>query len=85
MLLLLMWKWIYLNLPEATNLDVGVFLDAGNVWGVDYDNSIQDSDKLRSSTGIVANYSSQLALFRSFFLKTSPKHQLMKQKVLTLI
>ena len=47
-------------LPEATNLDVGVFIDAANIWGVDYDNSINDSDKLRSSTGIVANYSSPI-------------------------
>ena len=67
-------------LPEATNLDVGVFLDAGNVWGVDYDNSIQDSDKLRSSTGIVANYSSPIGPL-SFIFQTSPKHQLMKRKL----
>ncbi len=47
-------------LPEATNLDVGVFIDAANIWGVDYDNSIDESNKLRSSTGIVANYSSPI-------------------------
>ena len=45
-------------LPDSTNLDVGVFLDFGNVWGVDYDSSLANSSKLRSSTGIVANYSS---------------------------
>ena len=38
-------------LPEDTNTDVGLFLDIGNVWGVDYDSSIDDSNKIRSSTG----------------------------------
>ena len=43
-------------LPEDTNTDINVFLDFGNIWGVDYDSSIDDSNKIRSSTGIVANY-----------------------------
>ena len=37
------------------NLDVGVFVDAANVWGVDYDSSIDDRSKLRSSTGVALN------------------------------
>ena len=47
-------------LPESTNMDIGFFLDIGNVWGVDYDSSIDDSNKLRSSTGIAANWLSPL-------------------------
>ena len=47
-------------LPDSTNLDVGLFLDFGNVWGVDYDNSIPNSNKIRSTTGFVANYSSPI-------------------------
>ena len=39
-------------LPENTNTDIGLFLDFGNVWGVDYDSSIDDSNKIRSSTGV---------------------------------
>ena len=34
--------------------------DAGNVWGVDYDKSIDESNKIRSSTGLIANYSSPI-------------------------
>ena len=34
------------------NVDVSYFLDIGNVWGVDYDGSIDDSNVIRSSTGI---------------------------------
>ncbi len=44
--------------PESTNLDVGLFLDAGNVWGVDYDASLDDSNKIRSSTGINTSWTS---------------------------
>ena len=37
------------------NLDVGVFVDAANVWGVDYDSSIDDKSTIRSSTGVALN------------------------------
>jgi len=37
------------------NLDVGVFVDAANVWGVDYDSSIDDKSTLRSATGVALN------------------------------
>ncbi len=47
-------------LPESTNTDVGFFLDFGNVWGVDYDSTIDDSNKIRSSTGAVINWNSPL-------------------------
>ena len=47
-------------LPENTNTDVGLFLDFGNVWGVDYSNTIEDSNKVRSSTGVTVNWISPL-------------------------
>tara|TARA_A100001015_G_scaffold264571_1_gene312322 strand:- start:47 stop:2275 length:2229 start_codon:yes stop_codon:yes gene_type:complete len=47
-------------LPESSRTDVGVFLDFGNVWGVDYDSSIDNSSKIRSSTGISASWLSPL-------------------------
>ena len=43
-------------LPENTNVDIGAFLDFGNVWGVDYDSSIDDSNKIRSSTGLAVDW-----------------------------
>lgn len=45
-------------LPENSNTDISAFLDFGNVWGVDYDSSIDDSNKIRSSTGIIAGWMS---------------------------
>ena len=47
-------------LPDSTNLDLGLFLDAGNVWGVDYDDTINESNKIRSSTGVIANFNSPI-------------------------
>lgn len=38
-------------LPESTKTDVGLFLDFGNLWGVDYSSSLDDSNKIRSSAG----------------------------------
>ena len=38
--------------PNLQNLDTSIFLDAANVWGVDYDSSLNDADKIRSSIGI---------------------------------
>ena len=45
-------------LPEDTNVDISFYLDFGNVWGVDYDKSLDDSNKLRSSTGVLASWMS---------------------------
>ena len=47
-------------LPDSSNMDIGLFLDIGNVWGVDYDSSIDESNKLRSSTGVAASWLSPL-------------------------
>ena len=47
-------------LPEDTNTDVILFLDFGNVWGVDYDSSLDDSNKIRSSAGAVASWMSPI-------------------------
>ncbi len=37
------------------NLDIGVFFDAANVWGIDYDSSLDDKSTIRSSTGVAFN------------------------------
>ena len=34
------------------NIDMSYFIDAGNVWGVDYSDTIDDSNFIRSSTGV---------------------------------
>lgn len=47
-------------LPEDSQTDINLFLDFGNVWGVDYDSSLDKGSKIRSSTGIAANWNSPL-------------------------
>ena len=47
-------------LPDDTNTDINLFLDFGNVWGVDYDSTIDDSNKIRSSFGALASWMSPL-------------------------
>ena len=42
-------------LPESSRTDVSVFLDTGNIWHVDYNDTLDDSSKIRSSIGISAN------------------------------
>ena len=39
-------------LPEDSKTDVSLFLDFGNVWGVDYDDTVNESNKIRSSQGL---------------------------------
>ncbi len=43
-------------LPSAETMDFKYFLDIGNVWGVDYSDTIDDSNKIRSSTGITVDW-----------------------------
>ena len=38
------------------NVDIKWFLDAANVWGVDYSGTIAQSSKIRSSTGIAVDW-----------------------------
>jgi outer membrane protein insertion porin family len=39
-------------LPNSQNLDTVFFVDVANLWGVDYDSSIDDKSKIKSSIGI---------------------------------
>lgn len=39
-------------LKEAQDIDFSLFFDAANIWGVDYDSSIDESSSIRSSVGL---------------------------------
>jgi len=41
--------------PELESTDFNIFLDAGNIWGVDYNNSL-DNSKIRSSVGLSVDF-----------------------------
>ena len=71
--------------PEKSNADVGLFLDAGNVWGVDYSDTIDDSNKLK----IYNRIKHELAVtgrdpYHLFFQKYYQKHLQTKINLLIL-
>ena len=45
---------------ESQNVDFLFFVDAANLWGVDYDSSLDDSGSIRSSTGIALDWFSPI-------------------------
>ena len=42
-------------LPESYRTDFSIYLDSANIWGIDYSDSIDDSNKIRSAIGLAAN------------------------------
>ena len=42
-------------LPESSKTDLSAFIDSGNVWHVDYDSTIDDTNKIRTAVGLAAN------------------------------
>ena len=60
-------------LPESTKTEVGLFLDVGNIWGVDYNSDLNDGGKIRSSTGLAASWLSPLGPMSFVFSKNIAK------------
>ena len=61
MIYLKFWIIINTDLPNlfnnSQNVDFKVFYDAANLWGTDYrDSEHDDSNKIRSSTGIAVDW-----------------------------
>ncbi len=47
-------------LPNSQNTDFLIFFDIANIWGVDYDSSLNSSNKIRSSVGVGIDWFSVL-------------------------
>ena len=62
-------------LPESTKTDVGLFLDFGNIWGVDYDANISDSNKIRSSVGVSTQWLSPIGPMSFVFAQNLSKEK----------
>jgi outer membrane protein insertion porin family len=43
-------------LPSFQNTNISLFFDAANIWGVDYNSSLEDENKIRSSFGITVDF-----------------------------
>ncbi len=59
--------------PEKSNAEVGLFLDAGNVWGIDYSDTIDDSNKIRSTLGLNTSWLSPAGPLSFVFSKNITK------------
>ena len=60
-------------LPESTKTDVSLFLDFGNVWHVDYSDSIDDSNKVRSTIGLNTSWLSPVGPMSFIFSQNITK------------
>ena len=43
-------------MPNLQNTNFSVFFDAANIWGIDYNSSLSDDSKIRSSVGIAVDF-----------------------------
>tara|TARA_Y100000768_G_C23981455_1_gene686050 strand:+ start:531 stop:2777 length:2247 start_codon:yes stop_codon:yes gene_type:complete len=43
-------------MSNSENTDISFFVDVANIWGVDYDSSLDNSNKIRSSVGIALDW-----------------------------
>ncbi len=60
-------------LPNVEEVDVSLFMDAANIWGVDYDSSIDDGSKIRSSIGIGIDWFTAIGPMNFSFTETITK------------
>ena len=60
-------------LPESTKTDVGLFLDLGNIWEIDYDKALDNSNKIRSTAGINTSWLSPLGPMSFIFSQNLSK------------
>ncbi len=58
---------------NSQSIDILFFVDAANLWGVDYDNSINDSSKIRSSIGLGVDWLTPIGPLNFSFAETLSK------------
>ena len=59
--------------PEKSNAEIGLFLDFGNVWGVDYSDEIDESNEIRSTIGLNTSWISPAGPMSFIFSKNISK------------
>ena len=60
-------------LKNFESIDLRYFVDAGNVWGVDYSDTIDDSNVIRSSTGLGVNWFTPIGPMNFSFIQNLSK------------
>ena len=72
-------------LPSAETVDFKYFFDVGNVWGIDYSDTIDDSNKIRSSTGVIVDWFTPIGPLNFSLHKIFQKLRLIKQSSFNLV
>ncbi len=62
-------------LSNLQNVDFLIFFDAANVWGVDYDSTIDDANQIRSSFGIGVDWFTPIGPLNFSFAQDLSKHE----------
>ena len=60
-------------LEDNQDIDILFFVDAANIWGVDYDSSIDNSSTLRSSIGLAVDWFTAIGPLNFSFTETLTK------------
>ena len=61
-------------LPNSQNIDFSIFFDAANIWGVDYNSSLDDTSKIRSSLGMAIDWFTPIGPLTFSLTETLSKH-----------
>ena len=62
-------------LSNLQSVDFSIFLDAANIWGVDYDSSIDDSSKIRSAIGFGVDWYTPIGPLNFSLAQDLSKHK----------
>ena len=62
-------------LEDNQNVDLVFFFDAGNIWGVDYDSSLDDASQLRTSVGLAVDMFTPIGPLNFSLTETLSKHK----------
>ena len=66
--------------PNSQNTDFLFFMDVANIWGVDYDSSLDDSDKFRSSIGFGVDWFTAIGPLNFSFAQPISKNSTDKEE-----
>ncbi len=61
-------------LSNLQTVDISIFLDAANIWGVDYDSTLDDASKIRSAVGLGVDWFTPVGPLNFSFAQELSKH-----------
>ena len=62
-------------LPNSDNTNFSIFLDAANIWGVDYNSTLSNNSKIKSSIGITVDFFTPIGPLNFSLSEVLSKHK----------